>query len=37
MKTLLSIIVILALTVTTLMNTLGKKVQRLYKANSKME
>lgn len=37
MKTLLSIIALVALTATTLMNTLGQKVKKLYKANSKMQ
>ena len=37
MKTLLAIIALVALTATTLMNTLGKKVKRLYAANSKLQ
>lgn len=37
MKTLLVIIALVALTATTLINTLGKKIKRLYAANSKVQ
>lgn len=37
MKTLLALIAFVALTATVLMNTLGKKVKKLYTANSKMQ
>lgn len=36
MKTLFSMIAFVALTATILMNTLGKKVKKLYAANSKI-
>lgn len=36
MKTLFALIALSALTASILMNTLGKKVKRLYAANSKM-
>jgi hypothetical protein len=36
MKTLIALIVLSALTATVLMNTLGKKVKKMYKANSKI-